>query len=307
MTDSYDCLIVGGGPAGLTAAIYLGRFHRSVVVVDKDESRLALIPRSHNHAGYPDGVRGRDLLEDMRIQAARYGAELRPGEVTDIRRDGDLFHGQTDSGPVRARTVLLATGVLNLRPPLAQDVHDDAVARGLLRYCPICDAYEQTGKRIGVLGADRHGVAEAMFLRTYSHDVLLLALNSADLDAFTQQQADEAGIRVERVPVSGFDLSGDEVVLTLDDGRTIRTDTLYAALGSNTRNALGAGLGTELSDGQCFVTDEHQRCSVRGVYAAGDAVDGLDQISVAMGMGARAAVAIHNDLRRADGEALPDD
>lgn len=307
MTDIVDCLIVGGGPAGLTAAIYLGRFHRRVVVVDKNESRLALIPTSHNHAGYPDGVHGCDLLDDMRIQARRYGAELRPGEVTDIQRDGDLFCGETDSGPVRARTVLLATGVLNLRPPLAQDVHDDAVARGLLRYCPICDAYEQTGKRIGVLGADRHGVAEAMFLRTYSHDVLLLALNSADLDGFTQAHADAAGIRVERVPVSGFDLSGDEVVVTLDDGRTVRMDTLYAALGSNTRNALGMALGTDLSSGQCFVTDAHQRCSVSGVYAAGDAIEGLDQISMAMGTAAQAAVTIHNDLRRADGQTLPDD
>ena len=104
-----DCLIVGGGPAGLTAAIYLGRFHRKVVLVDKGEGRLKMIPRSHNHAGYPQGVVGADLLENMADQARRYGADLRRGEVTGLRRDGRLFTAQTDAGPITARTVLLVS------------------------------------------------------------------------------------------------------------------------------------------------------------------------------------------------------
>ena len=304
--DAADCLIVGGGPAGLTAAIYLGRFHRSAIVVDADEGRLSLIPTSHNHPGYPGGVHGCDLLADMRVQARRYGADLRAGEVTKVIRDGDVFTAETTAGAVRARTVLLATGVVNLRPPVEPRAHDAAVAAGQLRYCPICDAFEQTGRRIGVLGLDRHGLAEAMFLRTYSDDVVVLALAAPDLDDDAREQARSAGIAIEEVPVSSFDFDADDVGLTLDDGRTLRVDTLYAALGSRTRNDLGEALGTELSGNQCFVTDAHQRCSVPGVYAAGDAVEGLDQISCAMGTAARAAVAIHNDLRKADGEVLQD-
>lgn len=299
-----DCLIVGGGPAGLTAAIYLGRFHRKVVLVDKGEGRLKMIPRSHNHAGYPQGVVGADLLENMADQARRYGADLRRGEVTGLRRDGRLFTAQTDAGPITARTVLLATGVVNHRPPVPEDVHADAVDRGLLRYCPICDAFEQTGKRIGVLGGDRHALAEALFLRTYSPDIVMMSLTGEGLDPDAQAQADAAGISVVAAPVSGFDFSGDRVVLTLADGQTEVMDTLYAALGSHTRNDLGRMLGTDLVGGQCYATDPHQRASLDGVYAAGDAVEGLDQIGTAMGTGSRAAVAIHNDLRDQDGQTL---
>ena len=306
----FDCLIVGGGPAGLTAAIYLARFHRRVLLVDKGEGRLRMIPRSHNHPGYPQGVVGTDLLANMRDQALRYGADLRTGEVTSVARaddgadDGNGFVAQTDAGPVRARTLLLATGVVNHRPPVPEDVHAEAVARGQLRYCPICDAFEQTGRRIGVLGADRHALAEALFLRAYSPDIVMVALTDVALDDAEAAQAREAGITVAASPVSGFDFSGEGVRLTLADGGTVDCDTLYAALGSHTRNELGEMLGTDLADGQCFLTDAHQRSSAKGVYAAGDAVEGLDQIGAAMGTGARAAVAIHNDLRAADGQTL---
>lgn len=302
--EPLDCLIVGGGPAGLTAAIYLGRFHRRVVVVDKGEGRLQMIPRSHNHPGYPEGVTGVNLLQDMREQARRYGATLLDGEVTAITREGDLFVAETGKGRLTARTVMLGTGVVNHRPPLDEAIHADAVARGLLRYCPICDAYEQTGKRIGVLGGNRHGLAEAMFLRSYSRDITLLALTGVRLDADERTQADAARITVVGTPISALTFDDDCVHVTLEDGRRLTLDTLYAALGSHTRNELGVMLGIELEEGKCFVTDEHQRTSVPGVYAAGDAIEGLDQIGFAIGTGTRAAVAIHNDLRDRDGQTL---
>lgn len=297
-----DCLIVGGGPAGLTAAIYLGRFHRRVAVVDKDESRLAMIPVSHNHAGFPEGIAGCDLLDRMRAQAAAYGAVLHRGEITALAGRAGAFRAESDLGPFAARTVLLATGVRNLRPPIDEATHAAAVADGRLRYCPICDAYEQTGRRIGILGADDHGVAEALFLRSYSEDLVLLTLTGAELDRDDRANLDRAGIAVETTPVAGFGFEGEGVRVTLADGRTVELDTLYPALGSETRNRLGKDLGTRLVGDGCFKTDAQQRTSAAGVYAAGDAIEGLDQISVAMGTGALAAVAIHNDLRARDGE-----
>lgn len=299
-----DCLIVGGGPAGLTAAIYLARFKRRVAVIDRGDGRLRMIPVSHNHAGYPLGVVGVDLLKNMALQAEEYEAKLLDGEVTHVVRKGDLFQTESSVGSFRSRTVLLATGVVNHRPPLTDEVHDDAVQRGLLRYCPICDAFEQAGKRIGVLGGDRHGLAEALFLRTYSPDISLLSLSGETLDDDARQQADAAGIRQIEPTVSGYDFTGDCVTITLANGESVIFDTLYAALGSHTRNDLGEGLGTKLVDGECFAVDEDQRTSAKGVYAAGDAVEGLDQISVAMGTGARAAVTIHNDLREIDDQTL---
>lgn len=301
-----DCLIVGGGPAGLTAAIYLARFHRRVLVVDKGEGRLRMIPRTRNHPGYPQGVGGTELLADMREQAARYGATLLTGEVTALSREGDLIVAETSLGRLAARTVLLATGVVNHRPPVDEDTHADAVARGLLRYCPICDAYEQTGTRIGVLGGDRHALAEATFLRTYSRDITCVALSHVDLTGDERAEADRARVTVLDSPMSALHFDNNCVEVTLADGNRVTFDTLYVALGSHTRNDLGAMLGTDLENGQCFATDAHQRTSVPRVYAAGDAVEGLDQIGVAIGTGARAAVAIHNDLRNEDGQTLPD-
>lgn len=299
-----DCLIVGGGPAGLTAAIYLARFHRRVAVVDKGEGRLKLIPRSHNYAGFPQGIVGMELLADMRQQAADHGAKLVDGEVTALTREGGLIHAETGGGRLSARTVLLATGVVNHRPPLDDATHLRAVASGHLRYCPICDAFEQTGKRIGVLGGDHNGLAEAMFLRTYSRDITLLALTGVRLDEDERAQADKARIDVVETPMSSIEFRDDCVEVVLEDGGRLTFETLYVALGSHTRNELGLMMGLELQEGECFVTDPQQRTTVPGVYAAGDAVEGLDQIGVAIGTGSRAAVTIHNDLRDKDGQTL---
>src|SRR5690606_39746750 len=104
------------------------------------------------------------------------------------------------------RTVLLATGVVNHRPPLDAATHDRAVAAGLLRYCPICDGYEQSGKRIAVLGGDRHGLAEAVFLRSYSRDVTLVSLTGLALDPAELAEAERAGVALAPAPVSHFGL-----------------------------------------------------------------------------------------------------
>src|SRR5574339_503505 len=140
-----DCLVIGAGPAGLTAAIYLARFHLDILVVDSGKGRAAMIPCTHNHAGYPDGISGKKLIDLMKEQAQRYGAKIVDGFVSRLHRDeeSDLFEAEWGSGPVRARSVLLATGVTNRRPPMDEALHDDALARGLIRYCPICDRSEE--------------------------------------------------------------------------------------------------------------------------------------------------------------------
>src|SRR3954468_10354869 len=172
-----DCLIVGGGPAGLTAAIYLARFHLDILVVDGGKSRAAWIPCTRNVSGFPDGIEGTALLQRMRDQTCKYGAKVESEFVSKLERDETtgLFTAAWGSGSRRARTVLLATGVTNRRPPMDEKLHDDAVQRGLVRYCPICDGYEVTDKKVGVIGSDSHGVAEALFLRGYTAEVTLIS------------------------------------------------------------------------------------------------------------------------------------
>src|ERR1700722_10865139 len=175
MSDLLDCLIVGGGPAGLTAAIYLARFRLSVRVIDAGHSRAAKIPCTRNHAGFPDGVSGRELIGLMRRQALKYGAGVESGEVTALSRRDDALLAETTAGPLAARTVLLATGVTNLGPDMAGELRTAALAAGRLRYCPVCDGYEVTDQDVAVIGTSEHGVREALFLRAYTRKVSLIA------------------------------------------------------------------------------------------------------------------------------------
>jgi thioredoxin reductase (NADPH) len=290
-----DVVIVGGGPAGLTAAIYLARFHLHTIVIDGGKSRALMIPVSHNHAGHPAGIAGRVLVDRMRTQALEYGAGMIAAAVTGLAIEADGF-AITAREPVRARAVLLATGVHNHRPAMDDALHAEAVARGLMRYCPICDGFEVTDKRIAVIGSGSHGTSEAIFMRSYSRDVTLVAPDGRHgLDAENQATLADAGVIVIDGPATEFRIDGAAISLATAAGRKA-FDTVYPALGSAVQSDLAKQLGADLCDDGCIRVDTHQRTSVKGLYAAGDVVVGLDQISSAMGEAGVAATAIRNDL-----------
>jgi len=297
-----DCLVIGGGPAGLTAAIYLARFHLDILVVDGGKSRAAWIPCTRNHAGFPDGISGEELLERMRAQAQKYGAKIDTEQVTKLERDEEtgLFTATWGSGCRQARAVLLATGVTNRRPLMDEKLHDDALARGLIRYCPICDGYEVTDKKVGVLGSDSHGVAEALFIRSFTADVTLIAPDKAmRLKPEDQQRLHDSNIDCVDGPTQAVAIADDSITVDTADGH-YTFDSIYPALGSDTHTQLAEMVGASLSKDCCIVVDSHQRASVVGLYAAGDVVIGLDQISHAMGEGGVAATTIRNDLAKND-------
>ena len=297
MDDSIDCLVIGGGPAGMTAAIYLARFHLSVRVIDAGHSRVTWITRTHNHAGYPGGIPGTELLNRMREQAAEFGVAVEHGLVEHVGRDGELFEARVADGPtIRARTLLLATGVVNNSPPISPELHEVAMRRGLLRYCPICDGYEVTDKRVGVIGNRTHGFKEAVFLRTYTKDVTLIAPDQ-DVELSPEEHARLDALDVERVagPCASLRIEGERIVVPVPQGER-EFDSVYPALGSVIRSELAVALGANASTDGCLEVDDHQRTSVPGLYAAGDVVKGLDQISHAMGEGGVAAVTLRNDL-----------
>ena len=293
-----DCLVIGGGPAGLTAAIYLSRFHLDIMVVDGGKSRAAWIPTSHNHAGYPDGINGKDLLDRMKEQARLYGTRIEDGQVSRIERDGPLFVAEWGAGPVTARTILLATGVTNRRPPMDMDLHDDAMARGLIRYCPICDGYEVTDQRIAVIGTGEKGAAEARFLRGYTADLTLIAPDGLhDLSEEDRASLSDLGIAMTDGPVTAIEPAEDDIAV-VTDAATERFASIYPALGSDTHTLIAEMVGASLAGDETIKVDSHQRTSVEGFYAAGDVVLGLDQISHAMGEGGVAATTIRNDLAK---------
>ncbi|WEK43391.1 MAG: NAD(P)/FAD-dependent oxidoreductase [Candidatus Sphingomonas colombiensis] len=296
MNDPLDCLVIGGGPAGLTAAIYLARFHLEVCVIDAGDGRAALIPMTRNHAGFPDGIAGAELLRRMQDQAARYGAIYQRGTVHAVRKDHDIFVATTADGEVRARSVLLATGVVNNRPDIDGALHDDALRRGLLRYCPICDGYELTDRPVGVVGTGEHGTKEALFVRSFTADLSLISPETAhELTPLHAAALAEAGVRLVEGPCLKFVLADDHIKIDVPAGEHVFA-SIYLALGSIIRSDLAVRLSANTTDEGCLVVDAHQRTSVAGLYAAGDVVQGLDQISHAMGEGGVAATTIRNDL-----------
>lgn len=297
--EDYDCLIIGGGPAGLTAAIYLARFHLSVLLVDGGRSRAAMIPVTHNHPGFSGGIAGSELLARMRDQASLYGARFDAGEVLSLKPEvGSLLVAKTAFHQWRAKTVLLATGVVNTRPKMAEAIHDEALARGLLRYCPVCDGYEVTDRRIGVIGTGEYGLREAEFLRSFTSNLSLISPDAPhQLDHSQCARAKSAGIELLDGPCFGYSLKPDLIEVSLPEGARAFA-SLYPALGTTIRSDLAVSIGADISDEGCPIVDRHQRTSVNGVYAAGDLLLGLDQICHAMGQASVAATSIRNDLAK---------
>ncbi|HET6906956.1 MAG TPA: NAD(P)/FAD-dependent oxidoreductase [Rhodanobacteraceae bacterium] len=296
LEEKIDCLIVGAGPAGLTAAIYLARYRREVMVVDSGSSRARFIPVSHNCPGFPDGISGFDLLERLRRQAARYGVEFRRANVEDLRlRDGE-FVASFDETEIVARNVLLATGIVDEEPPI--DGLYAAIRLGFIRVCPVCDGYEAIDQAIAVLGPPRSTVSHALFLRTYSADVTLFAWGEdSTLSEHHWCALQVAGIgfcaeKIEEISVGAH----GRVTVSTRGGSQHRFDTLYSMIGGRCRNELATRLGARCETNGDLDVDAHQQTSVPGLYAAGDMVKALNQISVATGEAAIAATAIHNRL-----------
>jgi len=300
----YDTLIVGGGPGGLTAAIYLRRFTRSVALVDKGNSRLRLIPVSHNYPGFPEGVPGNVLLGNLTVQLERYGGAVMPGEILDLRIEDGLFvadyaAGEAPEGEctqLRAHTVILATGVADAGLPIEN--WREAIAFGSLRLCPVCDGFDVMDKRIAVATAETNPVGHALFMRTFSEDVTLFERGSPSmLDADDKRRLDAAGVRLVESPLLSVTLDASmKPVMHTEDGEEYPADVFYPMLGEKARSNLAAKLGAKTAQCEEIVVDDHYATTVPGLYAIGDVVVGLNQIAVATGGAAKAAVRIHNQL-----------
>jgi len=297
-----EVLIIGAGPAGLTAATYLARFRRRVLVADGGAPRACWIPLSHNMPGFPQGITGDAILRRMTEQATEYGAVVEAGRVEALTFDGEGFAARLNGRTVPAQAVLLATGVMDHHPELPGV--ERAIERALVRICPICDGYEAIDKAVAVIGADDKGAREAAFLRTYSDRVALIHIGDADSLTCRDQLA-RLGIELVCAPIDNVRLEGDRVTALSWGGSFRSFDLVYSALGTSPNAGLAEGLGARLGEDGRLVTDPHQQTSVPGLYAAGDVVRGLNQIAVATPAAAVAATDIHNRLRAAEGRVIP--
>lgn len=290
---SYDCVIVGGGPAGLTGALYLARFRRSILLVDDGQSRAKLIPTVANYPGVGRPPSGADLLAAMAGKLTDYPVDRESARVEAIARTPTGFACEIGGRRVAASRVLLATGIRDIRPELAG--HDEAVRDGLLRYCPICDGYEGAGRRLCVLGPFLDAAAKARFLRSYSDQVTLAYADDPDRASLADLAAHGvACVAAADPPMLRRDQDG--VALLTREGAWRAFDAVYPAMGATPAATLATTLGATIDDAGCLVVDDRNHTACRGVYAAGDVVSDLHQIVVAMGHAAVAATAIHRSL-----------
>ncbi|MGH8076556.1 MAG: NAD(P)/FAD-dependent oxidoreductase [Lysobacter sp.] len=292
--EPLDCLIIGAGPAGLTAATYLVRFHRRVAVVDAGHSRARWIPTSHNCPGFPFGIAGPALLAKLREQAEGYGARITTSCIETLQRDADAFVATDAAGHEwRACHVLLATGIVDRLPEM--EALEECVAAGKVRLCAVCDGYEASDERIAVYGPADAAIRHGLFLRTFPRSVTAIRSEPGEPGPINAQLAEAARIALLPMPTR-LNRCEEVCEVTLDDGSVRRFDTLYPVLGAEAQAHLATGMGARVDDTGALRVDAAMQTTVDGLYAIGDVVSALNQISVAVGHAAIAASAIHNRL-----------
>jgi thioredoxin reductase (NADPH) len=288
----FDCVIIGGGPAGLLAATYLARYRRHTCVIDAGASRARKIPSSHNYPGFLQ-IGGTEILRRLRDQAEKYDVELLNAEVTSLEKREGAFHagGGTE---VSGRFVILATGLVDRTPSLKG--FSEIEASGNLRFCPICDGYEAMDARVGVLGDIHAAGKKALFLRTYTRRVCLFPLGDDVSDATCREELTRAGVDIAGRPDRIEKTSDTTLKVLTQAGDQFIVDALYPSLGCDVRAGLATKLGACCSSTGTLKVDDHQQTSVNGLYAAGDVVTDLHQLSVAFGHATLAATQIHQRL-----------
>lgn len=290
---AYDCLIIGAGPAGLTAATYLARFRRHIIVIDSGQSRARWIPVSHNCPGFPFGIAGNALLSHFRAQAERYGVPIHAGTVTALDRHRSGFQARIGRERVVAHTVLVASGIVDTLPDT--EAPEAAIASGAMRLCAVCDGYEARNEAIAVHGPIDVALGHARFLRTFSTQVTVIGEpGERATEAHTAEGA-HMGVAI-LPPLERLVFNEGGCTVHTRDGAAHRFDTLYPVLGCTPSTGFLTTLGPRCdATGKLEVTRTMQT-SVPNLFAAGDVVAGLNQISAAVGQAAVAATSIHGGL-----------
>jgi thioredoxin reductase len=299
-SPTWDCIVVGAGPAGLNAALVLGRARRRVLVLDSAQPRNYATHQMHGVLGH-DGLDPAELRARGRTELGRYGVEVGTAEVQAAEALNGTVRVTSSRGADLTRTVLLATGMLDEVP----DIPGFAEVWGTTAHtCPYCDGFEHRDERLAILAAGARGEHLAILLRQWSDDVVLLSNGPHGLDADQLARVQALGIPIIETPVVALDSDdgGRLRRLRLGDGETLDRDALFFYVGWQFRNDVARRLGCQLHDDGSIAVNLSQATTVDRVYAAGNCADPRALVPAAAGSGATAAVAINARLSMEDAD-----
>jgi thioredoxin reductase (NADPH) len=298
----YDCIIIGGGIAGLQGAIQLGRYRHRILVIDKGEGRSSLCRNYHNILGWPEGVSGKELRRLGRLQAERLGVQFIQDEVIGLARPESGFVVERAEGNqgFKAKVVLLAMGLTDRFPALP----GLEPCLGVTVYvCPDCDGYETIGQKTIVMGAGGTGASMAIALLYWTKEITYInhewknrAIGEEQLQKLQAQGIIYIEATLEEVLRNGHDSRFQGVRLA--DGRSILGERGFIAFGGNhIHSELARQIGVNCLDNKHIITDPRTKMTnIPGVWAAGDVGVHAEQLTIAMGEGSQAAIWIHKEL-----------
>jgi thioredoxin reductase (NADPH) len=294
--EMWEAVIVGGGLAGLSAAVYLGRSRRRTLLVDAGESMARWEPVVENYLGFPDGLSGQSLLNRGREQVRKFGVHRSADRILRVWKVEDGFELEAEhSGLCRSKRVLLATGLTHLLPDIPGA--EVCLGRSVL-FCKDCDAFRVRGKRIVVYGRRNEAARYALAMLAFSSAVTIVTDGrNPSWDPAWQQSIEEYGVPVCREPVKAFmHRDGALEAVLFRDGGMSAAEALFATRGDVYHTALAEGLGAAEDEEGQLIVDADMRTTVAGLYAAGCVTTANCQMIIAAGQGATAAQAIDRDL-----------